>query len=1778
MKINNFLIFLLLISTSITSKLFASGTTNSRLLALTPKCSISGGGDYCYTSTGRTLNEDKDIPGFVAAMDKNPLKTIQTILNNIPGLNIIIAPIEYMVAIGILSLSGGDSEEGTVTEGSSDFLEGVFMAGGIVVNILSPTDSEGLSAAALEAIFQANLHCKYQKVYLEETEFLTKMETSPDGGYAIFPIYPIVIPVNESTGQCDVSSIIDSNMKKIIAGNAVDTKCSFSYSATSDTCLEKIGIPIFTAYTVQVPIAASLCVTNGDVAGTISAVGSTASAAVSLFLDNKLALDPIVMKAVINTKSFFEIMATLVMSIITNNWVCLGAKVSMAVAVDTAFTITINAVAALQYDKAVKAIQNVTFCGYDWLSYKKTDDGQYWVRGNYEHSHYQYVIKKIENQSNSSDSETIKNVKNQIFREYTYGGREYDSGLPELEVSSSSDNRANYLLYDVVYCVDPRTEEQKGFDTLGQRYYMRGNEKANFACNRFFYDGESGCYLHSSDISDDDKKSGKLQERSFSAMPLAGFRSSPFFSTLTSIIMASRLGRIVDDNKYYLVPNEKYSIKCQEAFAEARKCCKHRSKNMVCLEDKSKSRTSSLRYNFCFSNIVEGYSAPSSNLFTFLRDRDKDTDKSTCYIGDTNFETGKKKNTNFVCVFSHDMCPYDFKLNAGLNYRASYCDSDYFTDYRDPVSILTRESTHLNALKCKEGLFSESFRKKYKDNFGGSGGTKFAAFIYEKVQSDMKNANDGDFEKIYNFDGFSRNGTVISNPFTQKYFSNYSEDKINRIRRYGFQLTETENSSLDGGKLELLSLSSSDANKLKSSAFGKVKNFCQYKAHCIEVEREENYGDSSTMASLFLDSSCNGTTSNSRNILPDNAGGLPRQFSAPVVECIFESLKNLIQGMAGNSLCESEGSLNSNGFCGTDSESTVLEHLNDGDVAFFAGKYKMIDGKFIIKNQVLPDSYNPFRKIQKYFIRIVRAALALFMAIYFYKQLVLGNMENFIKAQNLFGLTFALFKFSVVIWLIFYNGWQRGAYSYLVNFSTAGYSFINNIFSKVVKNPKNQIINFAGGEKSLRIIQKDAITEEEEKVLLCFKYDIFDKITFAMRDADRRCPRGFYSNYIINSNYDEAVQIIVKQRDTKRQFEPNIVISNNAEISKLLYFVDDYNKDHQNKLRIEIKTGGDSWGSHLDDGGLWEPNYDGCYFDTSEYKADKSYLSMFDTLDCKLIRYLGYSTNNMAPNIILYSIIMLVPSLIFPEGIVSSVISGIGSFLFGLMMTFIFIIINVIIKTVYLFTSAFFTLSILIFLSPIILPLMFFERTKNIFDSWVENIMDSIFKPILNFAFMIVYVNVMDIILLENATFEKHSNIGRGANLICPPDASSFICLINGFPVIDQIRRLFTAGLFNVLVDALVVFLFFKLSDSILDDLDKISSSIFKSLSGSKSSSSLLNPSTFGAKGVGDAVSMAMDTGKKLENFRSTYMNNAPGALLESVRRTSGELRDIATENKNTRAAGVFGAPAALIDAVGDKTSAISNKFASMKDSLKNRASDFVDKRTKMLKNKFGELKRKLLGGSEKGSESSGQSKSSSSNIIDKSVNNRVSPDNKGSSSSPKSESGSSAKSIAGKSGAAGDNSKLSASDGEKQQSLISGKEGTAAGDETSADKKSAESSETQRRSTIDSVVDKTDSRVKNKDSKEEDTSDEEIPSEDEVDDASDAGAHPGDETDKNGEKDKQTKGKKKKEKSAADKRREKYLVSEKGGNSGEDSGAGEEDVIGGEETGGEETGGEETG
>ncbi len=1406
--------------------------------------------------------------------------------------------------------------------------------------------------------------------------------------------------------------------------------------------------------------------------------GVISRGALRFFADNRFIYDPVNFMAILGVEFTFSFLMTALFGIPTDPVsavayaVCLGTTIGAYAAFTTTSRGVVLGMANSHHEKAKSAIKNYTFCGYDWFTYSKTTDGKYYTKGVNSNSYYKKIYDcingisakeggecgKISNDnictdgegfcktgSNQQISKLNKDIKNRIFREYVYGGKEYDSGPIEKNVLNSGkefDNRA-YLFkdggYDHHFCIDPRTPQQKGFKSIYQKYYMRGNDKANFACSRFYYDGKSSCILYKDQIYDEDKKN-----------------------------MIS-----YENGEYYLLPEgsasrelrNKYSKQCQEAFIEARKCCQYRSRHLICLENKSNNHNT-----FCFSNVVEEYADENTKMTSNIADlfsnvqNDGDFFKYTCELDGVKFEATKKIGTNHVCVFSYGMCPFDFKLNAGLNYKATYCDANTIDPDLDLENTIERGSTHLNADDCRKGLFSADMREEYKSLSEKS--SKFASYIFNEVSKDMGcnssecSYNKNDFKTIYNYEKIS---DIISSKkeikdLTVSELRLLSEincdptdmtdcnEKFNNIFEKGF--TAITDKGIPNIAVTKYNISQYLVNNLKSSAYGQIKNFCQYRAHCVEVEDERLMEEREDSSTLFMDSSCTGYTNNSRNLLQGTTLGLPRQLSAPIVECIHESLKNLINGVAGNSLCLDGHAINNDGFCDSDTAEDIETALKNKDTEFFEKKYDKryddIDEKdvYIVKGQLLPTNYNPFLKLQRNFINIIRVALTLFLVIYFYKMFLLGKIGDFTRPENVGKLVFNVFKFSLVTWLIFYNGWQQGVYTRLVNFSTGTFNFVNNLLIKAINNPNNQMLSLKGGEpKQLDIERYDKISDEEDEDFhaICYRYDIFDNINYkTINELTGYCDTGYTR---VTKN-----QIYIAPKENKRyQSKGKLIISTNQEMAKLISFIDEYNDNNSSRLVIykidennqtisiagsfkneekdsikeELYNGdgihyNSSQVTTYDTRNVWSKYYDGCYFDTTEYKKDKSYLALFDTLDCKFIRYLGFSTDRMVPNLIIFSAMMIVPNYLF-EGIkektqnlkdgtkkttslIQRVITTVGSVLFGFVMSFVFIMFNVVIKVLYIFLSSFFTLSILIFVSPIVLPLMFYERTKKMVNTWFELIIDTVIKPTFNLCIMIFYINILDIILLKNVMFIKHDWRGRGASIKCfAGSASSFVCLTNnliGGLSPNDIKGLFADGLMSFLLDMLMIVMLFTLSDSMLETFDNIVKQIFNfmsngsgasvmglsgghSVAGSEGNSTeevILGKKTGETDENGKEIREggAMGAGKSLETFRSDYLVKAPGAALDSfINKTanigkaisfndikSGDLKKNANDKAGTkfvkalgRGAGYMGAAVSNVGAglgnVGAVLSKARDAFREGDAALRAAASRIVKVHTK---------------------------------------------------------------------------------------------------------------------------------------------------------------------------------------------------------------------------------------
>ena len=183
--------------------------------------------------------------------------------------------------------------------------------------------------------------------------------------------------------------------------------------------------------------------------------------------------------------------------------------------------------------------------------------------------------------------------------------------------------------------------------------------------------------------------------------------------------------------------------------------------------------------------------------------------------------------------------------------------------------------------------------------------------------------------------------------------------------------------------------------------------------------------------------------------------------------------------------------------------------------------------------------------------------------------------------------------------------------------------------------------------------------------------------------------------------------------------------------------------------------------------------YDGCYFgdltsilgknagdnipsigsnNYESYPANRKYIAFFDTLDCKISKYLGMSSGKSFGNIIF----MLAMSFVWPFNL------GLALAI-GTLMMFLFVL-NFAIKAAYIFIASSMAMTVMLFVSPLIIPCILFKKTKGIFDGWLKNLISFALQPMVMFAYIGMALMIMDEYTLGEGIWFGN---GRSKTLIC---------------------------------------------------------------------------------------------------------------------------------------------------------------------------------------------------------------------------------------------------------------------------------------------------------------------------------------------------------------------------------------------------------------------------
>lgn len=183
----------------------------------------------------------------------------------------------------------------------------------------------------------------------------------------------------------------------------------------------------------------------------------------------------------------------------------------------------------------------------------------------------------------------------------------------------------------------------------------------------------------------------------------------------------------------------------------------------------------------------------------------------------------------------------------------------------------------------------------------------------------------------------------------------------------------------------------------------------------------------------------------------------------------------------------------------------------------------------------------------------------------------------------------------------------------------------------------------------------------------------------------------------------------------------------------------------------------------------WDEKYDGCYFGDAKYPEGKSYLALFDSLDCKLMNYFKYTPDIDLPGIIVFVLL----SLLWSPLAVSIVLLG---------FIFFIIMLSIAIKIFYVFLMSFFAINILIYISPIVFPTLLFKKYKNVFDTWLNKLIGYSLQLIFVVIFAGFVITTLDKIALGNNKYINHDPVtGRLPIVNCNETGKldSLICLFD---------------------------------------------------------------------------------------------------------------------------------------------------------------------------------------------------------------------------------------------------------------------------------------------------------------------------------------------------------------------------------------------------------------
>lgn len=193
-----------------------------------------------------------------------------------------------------------------------------------------------------------------------------------------------------------------------------------------------------------------------------------------------------------------------------------------------------------------------------------------------------------------------------------------------------------------------------------------------------------------------------------------------------------------------------------------------------------------------------------------------------------------------------------------------------------------------------------------------------------------------------------------------------------------------------------------------------------------------------------------------------------------------------------------------------------------------------------------------------------------------------------------------------------------------------------------------------------------------------------------------------------------------------------------------------------------------------------------CDYTNVEYPSGYQYLSMWDSLDCRILYYLGIDLSRLA-NVSEVAGVAALLALLGAPVLIAVIIPAILSFqiVFAVfLIIFAIFMMSIVIYFVNIIVLCTIAIAILVYMAPIFVPMALFAPTRSYYEGWLKLLISYALQPMVVAAYMALMLTIFDQTIFGDCYFQNRSiNITIGSTtktlpffMLCNPHESGSSC------------------------------------------------------------------------------------------------------------------------------------------------------------------------------------------------------------------------------------------------------------------------------------------------------------------------------------------------------------------------------------------------------------------